>query len=59
MYDYYLSLLDKSEGSYREKGSKFLAYAYPVSLESEVQQHLTDLKKLHHAARHQIGRAHV
>ncbi|MEO0334254.1 MAG: YigZ family protein [Bacteroidota bacterium] len=52
MYDYYLSLLDKSEGSYREKGSKFLAYAYPVSSESEVQEQLSVLKKLHHTARH-------
>ncbi|WKN45938.1 IMPACT family protein [Tunicatimonas pelagia] len=52
MPDHYFSLSDKSEGSYREKGSKFLAYAYSVSSETEVQQHLADLKKLHHTARH-------
>ena len=52
MEDCYFSLTGESEGSYREKGSKFFAYAYPVSTEEEVQGHITALKKLHHSARH-------
>lgn len=52
MEDYYRSLSGDSEGSYREKGSKFFAYAHPVSSEAEVQGHLSVLKKVHHSARH-------
>ncbi len=52
MDDYYRSLADESEGLYREKGSKFFAYAYPVDSEDEIQKCLAMLKKLHHNARH-------
>jgi uncharacterized YigZ family protein len=41
-----------SEGIYKEKGSKFLAYAYPVSDVEQVNEILARLKKEHHAARH-------
>ncbi len=40
------------EGEYKEKGSKFLAFAYPVNSEDEVKMLLEDLKKRHHTARH-------
>ncbi len=52
MEDQYRSLSSVSEGGYREKGSKFFAYAYPVISEEEVQERLSELKKLHHSARH-------
>ncbi len=50
--DTYLSLATASEGLYREKGSKFFAFAYPVTDEAEVNIYLTNLRKQHHSARH-------
>ena len=41
-----------STGLYKEKGSKFLAYAYPIDDESAVKIHLEKLKKEHPKARH-------
>ena len=52
MADTYKTLSDKSEGIYKEKGSKFLSFAYPVSSEEEVKDIRTRLKKKHHDARH-------
>jgi uncharacterized YigZ family protein len=37
---------------YKEKGSKFIGYAYPVTTEDEIKVHLDELKKNHHSARH-------
>lgn len=39
-------------GFYKEKGSKFLGYAFPVESEQEVKNHLENLWKEHHQARH-------
>lgn len=52
MEDHYRSLAKSSEGFYREKGSKFFAFAYPVVSEEEVHTQLDLVKKLHHNARH-------
>lgn len=48
----YFTLQDSSEGFYKEKGSKFIACAYPVSDEKEVKEIITALKKEYHDARH-------
>lgn len=40
------------EGIYRDKGSKFLAYLYPITEEEEVAPLLEQLRKAHPAARH-------
>jgi uncharacterized YigZ family protein len=37
---------------YKEKGSKFIGYAFPILTEDEAKIHLLELKKKHHAARH-------
>lgn len=37
---------------FREKGSRFLGYAFPVQNEDEIKEHLERLKKEHHSARH-------
>lgn len=37
---------------YKEKRSKFIGYAYPVTTEDEIKVHLDELKKNHHSARH-------
>lgn len=41
-----------SEGNYKEKGSRFLSYAFPVKSEEEIKQQLTVLRKKYHDARH-------
>jgi len=37
---------------YKEKGSKFIGYVYPVTAEDDIKNCIHDLKKKHHAARH-------
>jgi uncharacterized YigZ family protein len=48
----YLTISNSAEGFYKEKGSKFLAFARPVGNEEEVRRHLEDLRKKYHDARH-------
>ena len=50
--DTYLALSKSSEGFYKEKGSKFLAFAFNVQNENEIKNHLQDLKKTYYDARH-------
>ncbi|SRX76056.1 IMPACT family protein [Aequorivita antarctica] len=51
--DTYKTILKASEEVlFKEKGSKFFGYAYPVSSEEEVKQYIETLKKQHHSARH-------
>lgn len=45
-------LTGPAEGLYRDKGSKFLAYLYPIASEDEVAPLLEQLHKLHPSARH-------
>ncbi|MBP7238622.1 MAG: YigZ family protein [Saprospiraceae bacterium] len=52
MEDQFLTLSSPSEGYYMERGSKFLAYAYPVETEDDVQHFLQSVKKEHPKARH-------
>lgn len=37
---------------YKEKNSKFFGYAFPVTNEDEIKNHLDDLRKQHHGAVH-------
>ena len=48
----YRTLGKESEGEYKEKGSKFLAYAFPVDSEEKFKSRLQDLRIMHHQARH-------
>jgi len=41
-----------SEAIYKEKRSKFLAFAYPVENETEIKEKIAFLKKKYHDARH-------
>lgn len=41
-----------SQGVYKEKGSKFLAFAFPVTTVAEVKEHLNALRKEYFDARH-------
>ena len=46
--------IDKAseEVLFKDKNSKFFGYAFPVLTEDDVKTHLSELKKIHHAARH-------
>lgn len=50
--DQYLTLGKTSEGLYKEKGSKFIAYALPCYTEEEIKNGLANIRKEHHQARH-------
>ena len=50
--DPYKSISAPSRGIYKELGSKFLAFAYPVETEEEIKQILASLRKEYFDARH-------
>ena len=50
--DTYLTIEGKGKGLYKEKGSKFIALAYPVTTEDEIKVILARLRKKYHDARH-------
>ena len=50
--DTFKSISGPSEGLYKEKGSKFLAFAYPVVSEEEVRTVLDRIRKEYYDARH-------
>ena len=50
--DTYRTLAAPAEGLYKEKGSKFLAFAYPVRTTDDVKAHLDELRKQYFDARH-------
>jgi uncharacterized YigZ family protein len=52
MSDSYLTIAAPTEGLFKDKGSKFLAYAYPVDSEEEIKELVQQLKKEHYSARH-------
>ena len=52
-FDYsYLEVVGSSKGLFKDKGSKFIAYAYSVKSEEDVKQRLAEVKKQEYAARH-------
>lgn len=50
--DTYRTITGPSQGLYKEKGSKFLAFAFPVTSTEEVKAHLDALRKEYFDARH-------
>lgn len=48
----YLTIQTPSTGTYKESGSKFLAFAIPVQSESEIKEHLELLRKKYYDATH-------
>ncbi|MBK9981520.1 MAG: YigZ family protein [Saprospiraceae bacterium] len=52
MIDQFLTLKQPAEGYYMDRGSKFLAYAFPVESEPEVIAILQRIRKEHPKARH-------
>ncbi|MGM0636311.1 MAG: IMPACT family protein [Bacteroidota bacterium] len=53
MRDYYYTITTASEEVlFKEKGSKFFGYAFPVKNEKDIEVAIDELKKKHHKARH-------
>nr|WP_319267021.1 YigZ family protein [uncultured Draconibacterium sp.] len=52
MDDQYKTIETPSTGYFKDKGSKFYSYAYPLKDEEEVKDLVAALKKEHHSARH-------
>jgi len=50
--DEYKTIQAASEGIYKEKGSKFIAYAYPIESEEETKEIIDSLKRQYYDARH-------
>ncbi len=50
--DAYKSIKTESRGLFKDKGSKFIAIAYPVETEEEIKAILEDIKKEYYDARH-------
>jgi uncharacterized YigZ family protein len=50
--DTYLTINAFSQGLYKEKGSRFIAMAYPVSTQEGIKTILEKIRKEHHSARH-------
>ena len=50
--DTYRTLQGNSEGFYKEKGSKFLAFSYVIEEEEQVKEIISELKKKYYDARH-------
>ena len=50
--DSYKTIDAPTEGFFRDRGSKFLAYAYPIKTEDDAKGHLNELYELHPKAVH-------
>lgn len=50
--DTYKTIAAPSEGIFKDRGSKFIPYAFPVTNEEAVKNHLAELRKEHFSARH-------
>lgn len=48
----YKTITEPIQTEFKDKGSRFIAYAYPVQTVAEVKQHVDALKEEHHKARH-------
>ena len=50
--DIYKEIKVPTIGIYKEKGSKFIAYSYPIYSEHDIKEKLDEVKKIEYAARH-------
>lgn len=48
----YKTLSAPIQAEFKDKGSRFIAYAYPVLTADDVKKHIDDLRQEHHKARH-------
>lgn len=50
--DTYQTLVQPAEGQFRDRGSRFLAFAFPIRTETDAKQHLESLWRDHPKANH-------
>jgi len=50
--DTYTTIATATEAIFKDRGSKFLAFAFPIGQEQEVKKHLDALRSLHPKANH-------
>jgi len=50
--DSYLTIASPAEGIYREKGSRFVSFAFPVQSEGDCKKYIKHVRQEHHKARH-------
>ena len=50
--DSFYTLAENATAEFKEKGSRFLAYAYPINQEEQAKDKIQQLKKEHHSAVH-------
>ena len=48
----YRTLESPAQAEFKDKGSRFLVFAYPVQTAEQVKKHVDDLRQEHHKARH-------
>lgn len=48
----YRTLSAPVQAEFKDKGSRFIAFAYPIRSEEEVKRHVDGLRQTHHKARH-------
>ena len=52
MNDLYKTIQSNSNGLYKEKGSKFIAFAYPFNSEEAIKAKINEIQKQYYDARH-------
>ena len=52
MADTFRTLSASTEAEFKDKGSRFIAYAYPIRTTEEVKKLVDDQRQVHHKARH-------
>ena len=50
--DTYFTIKKESQGIYKDKGSRFLSFAHPLSDQEQVKHIIDQIRKEHHEARH-------
>lgn len=57
--DTYKTIEKPSEGFFKDRGSKFIAWAFPADSELQVQEYRAVLRKKYHDARHHVYAFHI
>lgn len=52
MEDVYRTIANSAEGLYKEKGSRFISFVFPVSAEEQIREIIAELKDKYYDARH-------
>jgi uncharacterized YigZ family protein len=52
MLDTYKTISTPAQGYFKDKGSKFYTYLYPVTDEEQLKELIKELRREHHSARH-------